>query len=228
MTKAEFIKRAEFALKGDHPPPASGDLVDSLIYRAAATISDEIEPLELVECDKRFFEVYRHIDEYYFIRKFEIYDDSFGYDDENLNSALLYLFCFSISSVLQNQNYFISLARKAMMAYQATIYDGYEVNDLQKALNKWGYAKPYVVTKALNAYYKWDEVFLSELDFYLSDNSKIRGLSVEKFIKHFIDYQNGVAVSERNDIKDLDRVMSERMGNGNSKSIYTNLSRNFR
>ena len=78
MTKAEFIKRAEFALKGDHPPPASSDLIDSLIYRAAATISDEIEPLELVECDKRFFEVYRHIDEYYFIRKFKIYDDNNG------------------------------------------------------------------------------------------------------------------------------------------------------
>lgn len=211
MTKAEFIKRAEFALKGDHPPPADMSLCDTLIYRAAATISDEIEPLELVECDKRFFEVYRHIDEYYFIRKFKIYNDSFGYDDENLNSALLYLFCFSISSVLQNQNYFISLARKAMMAYQAAIYDGYEVDNLQSALNKWGYAKPYVVTKALNAYYKWDEAFLSELDFYLSDNSKIRGLSVEKFVQHFIDYQNGVAVSERDDIKDLDRVMSERV-----------------
>ena len=211
MTKAEFIKRAEFALKGDHPPPASGDLIDSLIYRAAATISDEIEPLELVECDKRFFEVYRHIDEYYFIRKFKIYDDSFGYDDENLNSALLYLFCFRVSAIAQNQSYFISLARKAMMAYQATIYDGYEVNDLQKALSRWGYAKPYVVTKALNAYYEWDEGFLSELDFYLSDNSKIRGLSVEKFIQHFIDYQNGVTSSQRADIKDLDRVMSERV-----------------
>ena len=114
------------------------------------------------------------------------------------------------------------------MAYQAAIYDGYEVDNLQSALNKWGYAKPYVVTKALNAYYEWDEAFLSELDFYLSDNSKIRGLSVEKFVQHFIDYQNGVAVSERDDIKDLDRVMSERMGNGNSKSIYTNLSRDFR
>ena len=68
-----------------------------------------------------------------------------------------------------------------------------------------------MVTKALNAYYEWDEGFLSELDFYLSDNSKIRGLSVEKFIKHFIDYQNGVAASQREDIKDLDRVMSERV-----------------
>lgn len=184
------------------------------IYRAMLMCADEIlskkDVPSHIEIDDESAEVFRRIDDKYFIRPFAAPDGDNGkidFDDNMLIEALVYLSASRLS--VDNAGFFEARYFVAINNYENKIWDQHTKN-IDEMLEKTGYKRPYTLQKAvLGKKYNWDEDFIASLDEYLSDYKKTWGLSYEHFIKLFIDFQNGK--NERRDMIALDKKMSEKL-----------------
>ncbi|ALV24935.1 hypothetical protein CIG2463D_1367 [Campylobacter iguaniorum] len=221
MRYDEFKNRLDYLVKRDGNMPTS-DVLQAIINDKASYILNTHLIFSHIEIDKRGFTPLYFIDEYYFVRKFEIptSDESvIDFDDFNLLNALLNLCAFEIS--ISEKESFKIAANKSLMNYEMAINDPM-LDTLEKALYHRGYAKPYRPNFAINPYYEWDEIFLNSLDTWMSDTAKYRGLSYEKFIDLFVKYQNGDEIAlAREDLRDLaTRIMPNRK---NLKTVLENV-----
>lgn len=184
---------------------------DDRIYRAMLMCADEIlskkDVPSHIEIDDESAEVFRRIDEQYFIRPFAAPAGDNGeidFADSMLVEALLYLTACRLSvdnAAFFEQRYFVAINN-----YQAKIYDA-GCKNIDDMLIKTGYKRPYTIKRAVGGNeYVWDQGFINSLDEWMSDIKKTRGLSYENFIRLFIDFQNGK--NDRADMIALDKKLS--------------------
>lgn len=212
MKFKEFKKRYEILTRNDTKAP-SDDEYKILIDEAIKQIARDTTPLELVEIDHRNFEVDYYIDDEYFIRKANhIIDDEsmVDFSDEMLLISLLNAVAFRRSTDTNRQVMYENNYKKALCNYEINNFDERSFN-LTQALKVKGWAKPYTINYALDPYYSWDSEFLSKLDFYLANIAMAKNLSYRKFIYLFIDFQNNLIDPNREDMRELDRLMSKRI-----------------
>ena len=183
------------------------------IYRAMLMCADEIlskkDVPSHIEIDDESAEVFRRIDDKYFIRPFATPDGESGkidFDDNMLIEALVYLTASRLS--VDNAAFFETRYFVAINNYENKIWDE-GTKSIDDMLEKTGYTRPYTLTRGvLGSKYNWDKGFIASLDEYLSDIKKTWGLSYEHFIRLFVDFQNGK--NQRADMIALDKKMSEK------------------
>ena len=183
------------------------------IYRAMLMCADEIlskkDVPSHIEIDDESAEVFRRIDDKYFIRPFAAPEGENGkidFDDNMLIEALVYLTASRLS--VDNAAFFETRYFVAINNYENKIWDEGAKN-IDDMLEKTGYKRPYTLTRGvLGSKYNWDKGFIASLDEYLSDIKKTWGLSYEHFIRLFVDFQNGK--NQRADMIALDKKMSEK------------------
>ena len=164
------------------------------IYRAMLMCADEIlskkDVPSHIEIDDESAEVFRRIDNKYFIRPFAAPQGESGKID------------FDDAAFFETR-YFVAINN-----YENKIWDE-STKSIDDMLEKTGYKRPYTLTRGvLGSKYNWDKGFISSLDEYLSDIKKTWGLSYEHFIRLFVDFQNGK--NQRADMIALDKKMSEK------------------
>lgn len=205
MTYKEFKKEfdAIFWRDGVH----TDERFYSLFKLSAENIINSYDVLELIEMDENSAGVYRRIDSKYFLRPFATQNsESSLIDFENmcLINALLYL-CASKMSIDKAAEY-KSEFFKYINDYQNSLWDE-SCGDIEAVLKKNGYYRPYTITTALSGVrYNFDKAFLENLNKYLADVSSAKNLSYEKFIKLFIEFQDGKH-QNREDLRQLDMTM---------------------
>lgn len=183
------------------------------IYRAMLMCADEIlskkDVPSHIEIDDESAEVFRRIDDKYFIRPFAAPQGENGkidFDDNMLIEALVYLTASRLS--VDNAAFFETRYFVAINNYENKIWDE-STKSIDDMLEKTGYKRPYTLTRGILAQkYNWDKGFITSLDEYLSDYKKTWGLSYEHFIRLFVDFQNGK--NQRADMIALDKKMSEK------------------
>lgn len=182
---------------------------DSRLYELVIQVGNEILmnklALDHVEIDTDAAAVLRRLDERYFIRPFSMANrDSakIDFDDERLVFALFYrcamFFSFDNAAFYEREYY------KNLNSY---CFSSEETKSLKDIITTAGYDYPYTIERTLlSKNYLFYDDFLSSLDWFLADVSRAKGLSYEKFIKLFVDYQDGKV--DRQDLKALDMAMS--------------------
>ncbi|MFC2344574.1 hypothetical protein [Campylobacter sp.] len=183
-----------------------------LMARTAAKIHRAITVLEKIETDDRNISVDYYLSKKYFVAKFRpplAQTDEIDYEDESLLAALGYGIAAARAGDDKDRFKFNKLYLAALCEYETSNFDDVSC-DLESALGAKGYAKPYEIGSEVGTYFIWDEEFLNNLDFYMADRVKCKGLSCRKFIYKFMDFQNG-KYQDRADLRDLDRVMRARI-----------------
>lgn len=206
MTFVEFKDRLIFLLRNDGITQ-SDERIKAVIKKCANEILGKYTILDHVEIDKRGFKPLRYLDSYYFLRGYENKED-IDFEDENIITALLYAVASELSLEVQRQVSYRMHYLKHISSYGlATFKD--DIDTLQKALKFWGYEKPYIISLAINPYYRWESAFLDSLDDFMSDRAYFRDMGYTKFIELFVKYQDNLI--DRADLRDLDLVMSSRV-----------------
>ena len=180
--------------------------------RTAAKIHRAITVLEKIETDDRNISVDYYLSKKYFVAKFRpplAQTDEIDYEDESLLAALGYGIAAARAGDDKDRFKFNKLYLAALCEYETSNFDDVSC-DLESALGAKGYAKPYEIGSEVGTYFIWDEEFLNNLDFYMADRVRCKGLSCRKFIYKFMDFQNG-KYQDRADLRDLDRVMRARI-----------------
>lgn len=205
MTYAEFKDRVLAEIW--HDTALNDTLLKAALKGAAADLLNSYDILDHIESDRKSAQVFRDIDATYFVRPFNMPvndGDIIDFENESVLSAL-------VASVVARKNYderiyFKTRSKSHMMDYMLNTFDESSPN-VCSALMRFGYARPYIVTYELDEpHYKWDERFIANLQNYLGNVSQIRNLSYEKFIKLFIEYQDGG--NSRHDMMSLDHLLS--------------------
>lgn len=204
MKLGAFVERLRYILRRDGNLP-SPQILEDIIMQSARNILSSYEILDYIEIDRKGFNNLRDINDIFFIKDFEIKNDEIKFDDFNVLSALLYNVAKEIS-IEDKDGLQIKYFKNIGMYQMAKFLP--KLDTLEKVLTHWGYAKPYSINYAINPYYLWDENFLNNLDTYMSDTPKRRGLGYERFIELFILFQNKEIF--RNDLDNLDKTMSSR------------------
>lgn len=205
MTYAEFKERVLAEIW--HDTALNDTLLKAALKGAAADLLNNYDILDHIESDRASAQVFRDIDEVYFVRPFNMPvndGDIIDFENEAVLGSL-------VASVVARKNadersYFKARAKSLIMDYELNTFDVKSPN-VKTALSRFGYARPYIVTYELDEpHYKWDERFIASLENYLANVSGIRNLSYEKFIKLFIDYQDGK--NDRADMAALDLLIN--------------------
>ena len=152
------------------------------IYRAMLMCADEIlskkDVPSHIEIDDESAEVFRRIDDKYFIRPFAAPEGESGkidFDDNMLIEALVYLTASRLS--VDNAAFFETRYFVAINNYENKIWDE-GAKSIDDMLEKTGYKRPYTLTRGvLGSKYNWDQGFIASLDEYLSDIKKTWGLA---------------------------------------------------
>lgn len=208
MKLKEFKAQLQIYTRGDIKAPEADEL-KMLMSEVAADIHRAITPLEKIEIDIKNFEVDYYINNVYFVRKFKEPsgdEDKIDFLDKMLLKALIY-------GVAAKRCYDEKMSYKYRRLYLKALTD-YEINnfdersyDLEASLIARGWMKPYTINYSLDSNYIWDKDFISSLDFYIANIQKTKDLSYRKFVQLFIDYQNKKIPFDREDLKELDKIM---------------------
>lgn len=203
------MKIKEFKEKFKHVFGVVGSSFDELVMLNANEMLNSIISLDHIELDRGSFEVFRELDDGYFLRPFVLQkseESLIDFKDYNLISALFYKCAMHLSTegiVEYEKSYF-----KQINAYNAKIMSE-TASSIDEILAKAKYSIPYKYDER-NTYeaYAWDEDFLKNLDYYLANEKANAGYKYRRFVWWFKAYQNG-AKDARSDIIALDEKMSE-------------------
>ncbi|MDL0088489.1 hypothetical protein [Campylobacter gastrosuis] len=230
MTFLEFKEQYKILTRGD-VMIAGDDELKLLMALAAKDIHRAVTPLEKIELDYLNLKKDFDIDDKYFVREFltpKNDNDEIDFIDEMLLMALVYHIAKQRARGDELKNNYEMAYKRALMEYEFNNFSDESYN-LEMALGRRGWLKPYVINDSLEPYYEWDEKFIANLDFYMANVSRIKNLNYRKFIYLFIDYQNNktlpskhlkdavpigsgyVLVNQREDLKALDRFMSKKI-----------------
>lgn len=212
MKLREFQNRLAIFTRGDIKAPELSEL-KILMSEAAVDIHRAITPLEKIEIDIKNLKADYFINDRYFVRKFKEpsgEEDEVDFLDEMLIEALMckvaFKRCFDDKQRAKYKRSYLS----ALTKYELNNFDDRSF-DLESSLRAKGWMKPYVINSALDNYYEWDVVFIKNLDYYMANIPKTRDLSCEKFIRLFFDYQNKKIDLGREDLRELDRLMKNKI-----------------
>ncbi|MFL1707065.1 hypothetical protein ACHJH3_08685 [Campylobacter sp. MOP7] len=212
MKLKEFKTQLQIYTRGDIKAPEFDEL-KILMSEAAADIHRAITPLEKIEIDIKNIERDYFIDDRYFVRKFkepENEEDEVDFLDKMLIKALMCGVAFKRSIDEKQRVKYKRSYMSALTKYELNNFDDRSY-DLEASLRVKGWMKPYVINSALDNYYEWDVVFIKNLDYYMANIPKTRDLSCEKFIRLFFDYQNKKIDPDREDLRELDRLMKNKI-----------------
>ncbi|QCD52507.1 hypothetical protein [Campylobacter sp. RM16192] len=213
MKLAEFRDKLTLYTRGDINPPDFSELSE-LASEVAREIHIAVTPLEKIEIDTKHFEADYFIDDKYFVRKFKDLEDNNNFEIDFFDQMLIRaLLCgIALKRCIDTNRYkkYIKDYNKALINYELNNFDERSY-DLDSSLRAKGWAKPYDINSAIDNYYVWDEGFISNLDYYMANIPKTRDLSYAKFIKLFFDYQNKLITPDREDLRELDRYMKNKI-----------------
>ncbi|AQW87104.1 hypothetical protein CPIN18021_0257 [Campylobacter pinnipediorum subsp. caledonicus] len=211
MTLSAFKRQYEIITRGDVKIPDDNEFF-MLMEKSALEITRATTPLELIEIDHRHFEVDYYIDKKYFVRKFKLPkndNDEIDFLDKMLLNALCALIARDRAKEDKFYYKYDRLYKSAMCEYNLNNFDERSYNT-EEALKAQGWLKPYDINYAIDSFYVWDSDFIQKLDYWMANVYTIKNLSYRKFIYLFIDYQNQKIDPDREDLRELDKLMKDK------------------